>query len=85
MTTIEAATNQSIQQAVIEQLVLLSLDRQKEVLAFAEELVKQEAPASKFRAMFEEAAKDVPPEAWQEIPADASANIDRHLNDAIHR
>lgn len=79
MDAIEPIMSQTIQQAVIEKLALLSLDKQKEALAFIEEIARREAPRSKFRALFEEAAKDVPPEAWAEIPADASSNIDRYL------
>ena len=98
MQTNEAVSAQNIQQAVIEKLALLSLEKQKQVLALAEELTQTESngqslwemaqaclkdvpppKASKFRAMFEEAARDVPPEAWDEVPADASSNIDRYL------
>lgn len=79
MQTNEAVNTQSIQQAVIEKLALLSLEKQQEVLAFAEEMAHTEAKPSKFRALFEEAAREVPPEAWDEVPANASCNIDQHL------
>ena len=85
MQTQEAVSTQNIQQAVIEKLALLSLDKQQKVLAFAEAITHTDATSSKFRAMFEEAAKDVPLEAWDEIPADASSNIDRHLNQRLER
>jgi hypothetical protein len=75
----EAVSSQSIQQAVIEKLELLSLEKQKQVLAFTEEIARTEIVPSKFRAMFQAAAQEVPPEAWDEIPANASSNIDRHL------
>jgi hypothetical protein len=45
-----------------------------------EELARSEPPRSKFRAIFEDAAKDVPPEAWDEVPSDASSNIDHYLS-----
>ena len=79
MQTNEAVSAQRIQQAVIEKLALLSLEKQQEVLAFAEEMAQAEAKPSKFRALFEEAAKNVPAEAWDEVPANASSNIDQHL------
>lgn len=79
MQTNEVMNAQSIQQAVIEKLALLSLEKQQEVLAFAEEMAQAEAKPSKFRALFEEAAREVPPEAWDEVPANASSNIDQHL------
>lgn len=64
----EIASAQSIQRAVIEKLTSLSLEKQQQVLAFAEKLVLAEGKPSKFRALFEEAARDVPPESWDEIP-----------------
>ncbi len=67
MQTNEAVNAQSIQQAVIEKLALLSLDKQKQMLALADELTQTEAPPSKFRVLFEDAARDVPPEAWAEV------------------
>ena len=79
MQTNDAVSAQSIQQAVIEKLALLSLEKPKEVLAFAEEMAQAEAKPTKFRALFEEAAQDVPPAAWDEVPANASSNIDHHL------
>jgi hypothetical protein len=79
METNELIISQNIQQAVIEKLALLSLDKQKQALAFIEEIAREEAPVSKFRSIFEDAAKDVPPEAWEEVPSDASSNIDRYL------
>jgi len=85
MNTNETVVSQSIQQAVIEKLALLSLDKQKAVLAFAEEMVRPDTAASEFRAMFEEAARNVPDEAWDEIPADASSNIDSYLNKRLER
>jgi hypothetical protein len=79
METNEILVSQSVQQAVIEKLALLSLDKQAEALAFIDALTRDERPRSKFRAMFEKAIKDVPPEAWDEVPPDASSNIDRYL------
>ena len=81
----EAINSEGIQQAVIEKLTLMSLEQQQQVLAFIEELARNGTPRSKFRAMFEEAARDVPPEAWDEIPPEASSNIDRHLYKDLER
>jgi hypothetical protein len=71
METNEMVVSQEIQQAVIAKLALLSLEQQKQVLAFTEEIARSEPSSSSFRAMFEDAAKDVPPEDWEEIPVDA--------------
>ncbi len=79
METNEMIASQNIQQAVIAKLALLSLEQQKQVLAFTEEIACSELPGSSFRAMFEDAAKDVPLEDWEQVPADASSNIDRYL------
>ncbi|MBP6822947.1 MAG: hypothetical protein KA368_15465 [Acidobacteria bacterium] len=79
MQTNESVKSQMIQQAVIEKLALLSLEKQQRVLAFAEEIASQQPAQSKFRALFEDAAKDIPPEAFDEIPPDASSNIDRRI------
>lgn len=75
----ETAVSQNVRQAVIERLALLSLEKQQRVLAFAEAMANQQPAQSKFRAMFEEAAKDLPPDAGEEIPYDASSNIDRRI------
>ncbi|MEP7336659.1 MAG: hypothetical protein ABI977_02750 [Acidobacteriota bacterium] len=74
MSANQTEISQSIQQAVIERLALLSLEKQQQVLAFTEEIAAQQPAQSKFRAMFEEAAKELPPDAWKEIPSDASSN-----------
>jgi hypothetical protein len=79
METTETVVDKNIQQAVIEKLALLSFDKQRQALDFIEELARSEPTRSKFRPMFEEAAKDVPPEAWDEVPSDASSNIDHYL------
>lgn len=79
METTETVVDENIRQAVIEKLALLSLDKQRQALDFIEELARSEPPRSKFSAMFEDAAKDVPPEAWDEVPPDASSNIDHYL------
>lgn len=79
MNTSGTAVTQNIQQAVIERLALLSLEKQQRVLAFAEEIADEQPSRSKFRALFEDAAKDIPPEGWDEIPPDASSNIDRRI------
>lgn len=85
METTETIVDENIQQAVIEKLALLSVDKQRQALDFIEELARSEPPRSKFRLMFEEAAKDVPPEAWDEVPPDASSNIDHYIYGAPKR
>lgn len=85
MNAIDPISSQAIQQAVIEKLARFSLDEQKKVLAFVEDLVRREAPRAKFGAIFKEAAKNVPPEAWQEVPTDGAINHDHYLYGAPKR
>ncbi len=80
----EAANGEGIQQAVIEKLALLSLDKQKEALAFIEDLAS-EAAATSTKAgqtlweLAQECIKDVPPEAFEELPTDGALNHDHYL------
>jgi hypothetical protein len=85
VTVTETVATDAIQQAVIEKLALLSLEQQRQVLEFADEMAQPKKGVSSFRAMFEDAARDVPAEAWDEVPADASSNIDRYLNQKHER
>lgn len=79
MQTNEAHSAQSIQQAVIEKLALLSLEKQQEVLAFTEKLAAPESTGQSLWDMVQECIKDVPPEAWDEVPKDGALNHDHYL------
>ncbi|MDQ3011836.1 MAG: hypothetical protein M3X11_14145 [Acidobacteriota bacterium] len=80
MNSTEAATNaQTIQRAVVEKLALLSLDEQKEALAFIEDLASNKTSGARLWKMMQECIKDVPPEAWNEVPTDGALNHDHYL------
>lgn len=81
----ESAVSQSIQQAVIEKLALLSLEKQQRVLAYADELAQPKTDGQTLWDMIQECAKDVPPEAWEEVPTDGALNHDHYLYGAPKR
>lgn len=85
MQTNEAVKSQMIQQAVIEKLALLSLESQQKVLAYAEELAHPQTDGQTLWDMIQECTKDVPPEAWEEVPADGALNHDHYLYGAPKR
>ena len=79
MQTNEAVKSQMIQQAVTEKLALLSIDQQKEALAFIESLAEKKTSRPKLWEMMQECIKDVPPEDWDEVPTDGGLNHDHYL------
>ena len=85
MNATETVSSQNIQHAVVEKLALLSLDKQKEALAFIEELATAKTTGAKLWDMIQECTKDVPPEAWNEVPPDGGLNHDHYLYGAPKR
>jgi hypothetical protein len=79
METNEILVSQSVQQAVIEKLALLSLEKQQRVLAFTEELAQIEQPRQTLWQMMQDCIKDVPLEAFDELPTDGGLNLDHYL------
>lgn len=79
MQTNETVNSQSIQQAVIERLASLSLEKQQKVLAYADELAQPKTDGQTLWDMIQESVKDVPPEAWEEVPTDGALNHDHYL------
>lgn len=79
METNETIASPTIQQAVIEKLALLSLEKQRQVLAFTEELARIEPPRQTLWQMMQDCIKDVPPEAFDELPTDGGLNLDHYL------
>ena len=75
----ETLVNQNIQQAVIEKLALLSVEKQRKVLAYADELAQPKTDGQSLWDLIQECAKDVPPEAWDEVPPDGALNHDHYL------
>ena len=85
MTTTETATEQDIQQALLNKMSLLSLESQKKVLAYVEELTQPKTDGQSLWDMIQECTKDVPPEAWDEVPTDGALNHDHYLYGAPKR
>lgn len=72
------ATN--IEQTLIEKVRALPLEKQRELLSILENLTQSSAPARMtIWEEVDEITKDVPPEAWDELPTDGSMNVDHYL------
>lgn len=85
MTMIETLATDAIQQTVIEKLASLSHEQQLEVLAFTETLSQPTSSGGRLWEMVQECVKDVPPEAWDEVPTDGALNHDHYLYGAPKR
>lgn len=69
-----------LRQEVIQKIKTLSEDQLREVLAFVESLRRKRSSSTpsieeKIKAHVDE----VPEEAWDEVPADASKHLDQYL------
>lgn len=69
----------NIEQAIVEKLRALSSEQQQEVLAFAEELARKNAPRKTIWEKIDERIKEVPPEVWDELPTDGAEQHDHYL------
>jgi hypothetical protein len=69
----------NLEQAIIEKLRALPRRQQREVLAFVEELVQKNPPRKTIEEKIDEIIGRVPPEVLDELPADASENLDHYL------
>jgi hypothetical protein len=74
-------------QVIMERLAKLPAEKQRKVLDFLEKLDEppsptQTVPAPAARAIWEiveELTRQIPSEAWAELPTDGSTNIDHYL------
>jgi hypothetical protein len=57
----------------------LSLDKQQQVLAFTEELARIESPRKTMWQVMQDCIKDIPPEAFDDLPTDGGVNHDHYL------
>lgn len=76
----------SIEDKIIEKLRSLPFEKQEELLKFAENLASGTQPRR--LPIFEEIdaiVKEVPLEAWDELPTDGSINVDHYLYGAPKR
>ena len=70
----------NLEQTIIEKVHSLPSDEQKETLEFVENLEKKVLQRS--RPIWEvigEISKQIPDEAWDELPTDGSINVDHYL------
>jgi hypothetical protein len=76
----------NIEEQIIEKLRMLPPEKKEEVLKFTQNLAGENQPRR--MSIFEEIdaiVKQVPPEAWDEVPADGSLNVDHYLYGAPKR
>jgi hypothetical protein len=70
----------SIELTIYEKIKGLPQEKQREVLEFVEKIESQTVKTKpSIWAEIREIVKDVPEEAWREIPADGSAQHDHYL------
>lgn len=68
-----------LQQAIGEQVQVLSEDEMRQVLDFMNRLRKKEKKTETLGELIDKCFKDVPPEIMDKLPEDASANLDHYL------
>ena len=69
----------SLMETLVEKLQSLPPEQQQEVLDFVDRLPPAAAGRNAIFARIEEAVKQIPTEAWDEVPADGSENLDHYL------
>ena len=65
-----------VSEKIAEKVKILSVEQQEKVLEFVEIL---DIPKKTIWDKLDERLKNIPPEEFAEIPADASANLDHYL------
>ena len=65
-----------VAEKIVEKVKVMSAEQQEKVLEFVETL---DIPKKNIWDKLDERLKNVPPEEFAEIPADASANLDHYL------
>ena len=73
----------SLEQIIIDKIHRFSIDKQRKVLDYADSLETAGSQTAVTNhtiwEMIEDLADKVPDEAWDEIPADASLNVNHYL------
>ncbi len=86
------ATN--IEEILVAKLRALPVEKQQEVLEFIEKLAGQVKPDTSAECdsrslpiweVIQDIIKEVPPEAWNDLPTDGSINVDHYLYGAPKR
>ncbi len=68
-----------LKRVVVEKLQTLTEEQQREVLAFMEGLGRKTTPLERLGELIDDCFKDVPQEVMDELPTDASSNLDHYL------
>jgi hypothetical protein len=69
----------NLQQAIQERAQVLSAEEMRQVLNFMNRLCKKETKPQTLGELIDECFKDVPSEAMDKLPEDASLNLDHYL------
>lgn len=70
----------NIEQQIIEKVRVLPFEKQAKILQFVEKVAEEVVPKKRnLIVKLEELRKQVPEEAWAEVPKDSSINVDHYL------
>ena len=74
----------NLEQAILEKLQALPDEKQQEVLALVDEMLREgQAPRPREKRpiweIIEEISREAPPGTWDEVPTDGSVNHDHYL------
>ena len=78
----------NLEQAIIKKIHQFPPEKQQKVLDYAESLDSIDAPLSGRQTLWdsiEDIIRDVPEDAWDDVPTDGSLNVDHYLYGAPKR
>lgn len=71
--------SRDLESIIVEKIRTLDEEQQKEVLAFMKNLERNRTPLKRLSELVDECFKDVPPEAFVQLPTDGAENHDHYL------
>lgn len=75
----------NLENTILDQARALSEDEQREVLTFIEKLKRRQPARQTIWERLDERLSKLPPETFEDIPLDASENLDHYLYGAPKR
>ncbi len=69
----------NLETAIQERVHTLPVEQQEEVLKFVENLPNKKTSLQRLGQLIDECFKDVPPEAYEQLPTDGAENHDHYL------
>ena len=74
----------NLEQAILEKIQALPDEKQQEVLALVDEMLKEDTPSHLRETrpiweIIEEISSQAPPGTWDDVPTDGSVNHDHYL------